>query len=144
MKLNSYAAIEIDSLYAKLIIAEMNKGNIHIIAALKGLVEGYEDVVIIDDEAFLTSILSLLQLADHKYKIKIDEIILVLPNISHKVRMAGANMAIQTPMHLISMNEIKKIRKRENKRKRDIKRINSINYKVFFLKTYCKLFGLLL
>lgn len=110
MKLNSYAAIEIDSLYAKLIIAEMNKGNIHIIAALKGLVEGYEDGVIIDDEAFLTSILSLLQLADHKYKIKIDEIILVLPNISHKVRMAGANMAIQTPMHLISMNEIKKIR----------------------------------
>ena len=110
MKLNSYSAIELGSIFTKIVVAEFNKGNIYIVASCKVITKGYENGTITDLDEFTSCLSELLNLVETKYRIKIDEAILILPNISHKVHMAGANMVIQTPMHLIGMPEIQKIR----------------------------------
>lgn len=110
MKLNSYAALEIGTHYTKLVVAEFNKGNVYVVAYQSIETKGYQDGNIIQPDEFLLCLSELFQKVENKFKIKVDELILIFPSIQHKVHMAGANMAIQTPMHLIGMNEIQKIR----------------------------------
>ncbi len=110
MKLNSYASLEIGTHFTKLLVAEFNKGNVYVVAYHSIETKGYQNGTITNTDELVSCLLELFSEVEKKFKIKVDELILIFPAIDHKVHMAGANMAIQTPMHLIGMNEIQKIR----------------------------------
>ena len=111
MKLNSFATLDLSTFYSKVVIAEMNKTNVYIVGAFKLKTKGYANGYITNVDEFNNFLNELISNVSLKYKIKLDELILVFPNITHKVRLAGAKMAIQTHMNLIRENEIKRIRR---------------------------------
>lgn len=111
MEKNYFAAIEFNGLSINILILSYFCNSYNVIASSSTDCKGYENGEIIDYDAFNASLDNALENIKSKYKVTIDEIILVLPNNDHKVYSASLNNKILTERQIIGKAQVDAIRK---------------------------------
>ena len=110
MEKNYFAAIEFGSLYNNLLILNYNHNKLDVVALERCRSNGFLNGEIYDEEAFLISLQTALENIYSKFKISLDEVILVLPNVSHKMYSAYVSNKVLTERQIIGKNQIEAIR----------------------------------
>lgn len=112
MEKNYYCAIEINTIYTSAVVVAFHNNNVHVVATGKVLTSGYGDGRIYDQLLLKKSISTLLEEIKNKFKVTIDEAIIILPNNSHKVYSANVVMSIMTERQIIGLKQIQTARER--------------------------------
>ena len=111
MQANLFSIIEIQSIFTKLLILNLDSNKIYVIAADRILTKGFHNGEIVNEEEFLAFIDKLVDHVENKYKIESQQMILVLPTIDHVVHTVGSKMSILSAMNIITQADIDAIRK---------------------------------
>lgn len=106
MEKNYFGAIEFGALYTLVVIISYHDTQIDVVASCKFPSEGFYDGKITDEEAFSSSLSSIVQEINDKYKIHFDEVILVLPNNQHKIYSATVSNKVLTERQIIGKSQI--------------------------------------
>ena len=85
MEKNYFAAIELGYIYNIALVISYHNNQFDVVASSIIKSFGYKDGVITDEDAFLKAIENIKNDIYEKYFIKLDEVILVLPNNNHKI-----------------------------------------------------------
>ena len=111
MEKNYFASIEFGSLYTTILVVSFNNGNINVVASYKHKSSGYYDARIVNQDNFTSSLNSIINRINKKYKILIDEAIVILPNNEHQVYKARVKNKILTERQIIGISQIDAISK---------------------------------
>ena len=109
MEKNYFASIEFGSLYTTILVVSYFNEKIDIVASYKKKSSGYYDGKIVNDDNFSAIINSIVTKINKKYKILIDEVILILPNNDHLIMHATVTNKILTERQIIGMDQIDSI-----------------------------------
>ena len=110
MEKNYFSAIEFGSLFNNVLVMSYNNEKLDVVASLKVPSKGFSNGEIINEEDFDNSIKLLIQQVCSIYKIKIDEVILVVPNNSHNIKSTALGFNILTEKHIIGKVQIDSIK----------------------------------
>ncbi|MCI5745510.1 MAG: hypothetical protein MR270_04430 [Erysipelotrichaceae bacterium] len=112
MEKNYFAAIELGYIYNIALVISYHNNQFDVVASSIIKSFGYKDGVITDEDAFLKAIENIKNDIYEKYFIKLDEVILVLPNNNHKIYSATFGSNILTEMQIIGKKQIDAIRQK--------------------------------
>lgn len=110
MEKNYFGAIEFGSLYTNILIVSYHHNKIDVVATAKVESAGFYNGEITDLDAFNDSLSEALNEVLKKYKILLDEVILVLPSNNHKVYCAKVSNKVLTERQIIGKVQIESIR----------------------------------
>ena len=110
MEKNYFAAIEFGALYNNVLILNYNNNKLDVVALEKCRSNGFLNGEIYDEESFLQSLSNASKGIISKFNIPLDETILVLPNVSHKMYSAYVSNKVLTERQIIGKNQIDAIR----------------------------------
>jgi cell division ATPase FtsA len=82
----------------------------NVVASCMVPTNGYYDGTITDSDAFLATIESVVKEISRKYKINLDEVILVLPNNNHRIYSAYVSNKVLTERQIIGKQQVDAIR----------------------------------
>ncbi len=109
MEKNYFGAIEFGALYTLIVIISYHDNQSDVVASCKVASEGFYDGKIVNEEAFSASVSKAISEIYKKYKIKLDEVILVLPNNQHKIYSASVSNKVLTERQIIGKAQIESI-----------------------------------
>ena len=110
MEKNYFAAIEFGALYNNILILSYNHNKLDVVALERCKSNGFLNGEIFDEQALSNSLSNALNNILSKYKIALDEVVLVLPNISHKMYSAYVSNKVLTERQIIGKNQVDAIR----------------------------------
>lgn len=110
MEKNYFAAIEFGALYNNVLVLSYSHNKLDVVALDKCRSKGFLNGEVYDEEAFIDSISNVMENILSKYKIVLDEVILVLPNLGHKMYSAYVSNKVLTERQIIGKNQIDAIR----------------------------------
>ena len=110
MEKNYFAAIEFGALYNNVLVLSYAHNKLEVVALDKCRSNGFLNGEIYDEEAFVDSITDAMENILSKYRVVLDEVILVLPNLGHKMYSAYVTNKVLTERQIIGKNQIDAIR----------------------------------
>ena len=117
MEKNYFGAIEFGSLFTNVVIVSYNIGKIDVVANCKLRSHGFYNGYVINQEEFESSIEQVKNEIFNKFKIKLNEVIVVLPNNAHKIYSATVDNKVLTERQIIGKNQVDAIRSQIKKAK---------------------------
>lgn len=117
MEKNYFGAIEFGSLFTNVVIVSYNIGKMDVVANCKLRSHGFYNGYIINQEEFENSIDEVKNEIFNKFKIKLNEIIVVLPNNAHKIYSATVDNKVMTERQIIGKQQVDAIRSQIKKAK---------------------------
>jgi len=110
MEKNYFAAIEFGALYNNVLVLSYAHNKLNVVALDKCRSNGFLNGEIYDEDAFIDSITNVMENILSENKIVLDEVILVLPNLGHKMYSAYVSNKVLTERQIIGKNQIDAIR----------------------------------
>lgn len=110
MEKNYFGSIEFGSIYTTCVVVSYFQNKIDVVASCKVLTEGYYDGEVKDHDAFLSTIDKVISEISSKYRINLDEVVLVLPNNNHKIYSAYVSNKVLTERQIIGKQQVDAIR----------------------------------
>lgn len=110
MEKNYFGAIEFGSLYINILVVSYNNNKFDVVANCKVPSTGFSNGKIIDEESLNKSLINALGEIKDKYKVSIDELVLVLPANEHKIYSAKVSNKVLTERQIIGKLQIDSIR----------------------------------
>lgn len=110
MEKNYFGAIEFGSIHTNILIVSYHHNKLDVVAALKIPSTGFNNGEIKDAQAFNDSLTNALNDVLKKYKILLDEVILVLPSNGHKIYSAKVSNKVLTERQIIGKVQVESIR----------------------------------
>lgn len=111
MEKNYFGAIEFGSLFNNILIMSYSNNKLDVVASLSAPSEGYLNGEIIDENLFNESIAKLLLEVTSKFKIDVDELILILPNNAHNIASVSLSCNVLTEKQIIGKLQVESIKK---------------------------------
>ena len=111
MEKNYFASIEFSSLSIKILILSYFQNKYNVIASTSIDSSGFYNGEITDIDAFNASLDKAIEEIKLKFKINLDEIILVLPSNEHRVYSAYLNNKVLTERQIIGKPQVDSLRK---------------------------------
>lgn len=111
MEKNYFASVELGSLYNNILVLSYHKEKLDVVASCKCKSNGFLNGQVMDEDLLINSLKNALSEINQKYKISIDEVIVVLPNNNHKVYSALFSNRVLTERQIIGKSQIDAIRK---------------------------------
>lgn len=110
MERNYFGAIEFGACYTTCVVVSYFQNKMNVVASCMVPTNGYYDGTITDNDAFLATIESVVNEISRKYKINLDEVILVLPNNNHRIYSAYVSNKVLTERQIIGKQQVDAIR----------------------------------
>lgn len=111
MEKNYFASIEFNATNINILILNYYQNKLSVVASTSVNSSGYFNGEITDFDAFNASLDLAINDIANKYKIKLDEVILILPNNEHKVYSASVTNKVLTERQIIGKQQVDAIRK---------------------------------
>lgn len=110
MEKNYFGSIEFGACYTTCVVVSYFQNKINVVASCMVPTNGYYDGTITDNDAFLATIENVVSEISRKYKITLDEVILVLPNNNHRIYSAYVSNKVLTERQIIGKQQVDAIR----------------------------------